>query len=133
MHKTPRILFFINGSNPTLEQRAEALKYGTSVAFRNARFVGSDEKPEACDGVIGEVPKNYKGVPSAEKAFEKFEKDVKAAIDAQNKAAEAAKKAAKAQAKADEDADKAKAEAAEKAKKDADEAVKKTGWTAPTA
>lgn len=72
--KFPRILFFIEGTLPTPEQRAEIFKYGPNAAFRNARMATGDHSPEPCDGVTGEVPDAYKKMPSADDAMKAFAK-----------------------------------------------------------
>lgn len=63
MLKAPRILYFLRGPVPTNEERNDAHRYGTNVAFRNASLVGTDDACEICDGVAGAVPVAYKGKP----------------------------------------------------------------------
>lgn len=132
--KLPRILFFVKGTTPTLEQQLEAEKLAPCrVSFRNALLVSDEGALELCDGVAGEVPARYKDkYPSVRKAIEKFEAErkaayekkkadgeaaQKAALDTASKHADAdAKKAAEAKKKADEEAAKKQAEADAKAK-----------------
>jgi len=54
-----KILFFTKDSVPTEAERDEASQIVGNVVFRNAKFAGS-EPPEACEGVAGAVPANYK-------------------------------------------------------------------------
>jgi len=132
--KLPRILFFVNGTTPTLEQQLEAEKLAPCrVSFRNALLVSDEGALETCDGVAGEVPARYKEkYPTVRKAIEKFEAERKAAYEKKKTEGEAAqkaaldktakdaegdaKKAAEAKKKADEEAAKAKADADAKAK-----------------
>lgn len=132
----PRILFFINGVSPSLDEQLAADQLAPCrVAFRNARFVPETGALEACDGVFGEVPKRYKEAykPAEEaiKAFvEKREAEHKgkaqAAEQAKQKVADRVADEADAKAKkADEEAEKAKAKkdaAAKTAKEKADAA-----------
>lgn len=63
MKKT--ILFFIEGSIPTDEERAAAEKLGTS-RFRNARLVKDSDPIEKCDAVAGAIPEIYKNIEGVE-------------------------------------------------------------------
>lgn len=128
--RVPRILFFIKGTVPTLEQQLEAEDLVPArVAFRNANLVAPEGSLEICDGVTGDVPDRYKkAYPNAKKALEDFAEARKAAYEKLAKDADAATKSgldatANVAAKKAEAADKAKAkadEAAAKAKADAD-------------
>ena len=128
--RVPRILFFIKGTVPTLEQQLEAEDLlPARVSFRNANLVLAEGSLETCDGVTGDVPARYKKeYPKAKKALEGFDEARKAAytklkedadtatktgLDA-TAAAAAAKMKATADAKEKTDAD------AAKAKEDAD-------------
>ena len=80
--KLPKVLFFINGSNPTEEEFKLASEMKAKVCFRNARVVRSDECAEKCDGVCGDfIPEPYRkyetfGEPKAKpKAKPKVEND----------------------------------------------------------
>jgi len=137
----PRILFFINGVAPTLDEQLAADQLAPCrVAFRNARFVPETGALEACEGVFGEAtPKRYKeAYKSAEDAVkdfvEKREADAKAKktyedAEKANAANKAAAKTAKEKADAAK-AQKAKAEAAKDAAP-SDEATKaaQAAWT----
>lgn len=128
--KLPRILFFIRGPVPSLEQQLEAEDLSPArVSFRNADLVLAEGALEVCDGVTGEVPARYKkAYPTAKKALEGFAEARKAAYEKLAKDADTSKKTgldatAAVAAKKAEDADKAKAKADEvaaKAKEDAD-------------
>ena len=61
-NKYPRILFFINGPSPSLdEQLAADQLVPCRVSFRNANFVPNTGALEKCDGVFGDaVPERYK-------------------------------------------------------------------------
>jgi hypothetical protein len=141
--KLPRILFFIKGTVPTLEQQLEAEDLAPArVAFRNANLVLAEGSLEVCDGVTGDVPKRYKDAyPTAKKALEGFAEARKAAYEKLAKDADAAAKSgldatAAAAAKKAEAADKAKAktdEAAAKAKADADAKAKAAAAWKPNA
>ena len=52
--KRKKILFYIDGPWPTDAQKEKALEFG--AAFRNVRYF---DKPEECDGVMGDVPDGY--------------------------------------------------------------------------
>ncbi|AJD83164.1 hypothetical protein [Paracoccus phage vB_PmaS-R3] len=142
--RIPRILFFIKGTLPTLEQSLEADKLAPMrVSFRNANLVPEDGALEACDGWHGEdTPKRYrKAYPTAEEAAENYTKAREEAYAAKAKAADDAKKAGldatAAEAKANADkaaADKKKTdEAAKKAKEDADAKAKAAAAWKPNA
>lgn len=77
--KQPKILYFVNGSAPSAADQLAVIELGVSVFYRNARFVGADEKPEPCDGVAGHVPAAYADIPSAEDAMTAY----KAALEEQ--------------------------------------------------
>ena len=139
----PRILFFIAGTAPTLQQQLEADALAPCrVSYRNTNFISKGTNLEACDGYYGaDTPKAYKDeYPTAEEAVKAFvakrDADYKAKQDkvkaqkqakAETNAMEAdkqANKAAVAKEKADANANakaiiaadaKAKAEAAKKA------------------
>lgn len=55
----PRVLFFINGMNPSDDEKQEANDYGPGVVFRNAQFVSNDGPIEDADAVAGMVPDRY--------------------------------------------------------------------------
>jgi hypothetical protein len=133
----PRILFFINGVAPSLDEQLAADQLAPCrVSFRNANFVPETGALEACDGVFGDAtPKRYKEAykpaEDAIKAFvEKREAEHKgkaqAAEQAKQKVADRVADEADAKAKkADEEAekaDKAKKAAAKLAKDKADAA-----------
>lgn len=133
----PRILFFINGVAPTLDEQLAADRLAPCrVAFRNARFVSETGALEACDGVFGDAaPKRYKeAYKPAKEAIDAFAKKREAEHKAKAQTAEQATQkvadrvADEAQAKADkaalaaEKANKAKVDAAKVAKEKADAA-----------
>lgn len=61
--KLPKILFFIAGMAPTIEESEAALDIGM-VAMRNRSLIGPHDNPEACDAVAGEViPPPYARFP----------------------------------------------------------------------
>jgi hypothetical protein len=60
--KFPRILYFIDGPAPTDEQLRDISPL-RNASFRNAVNVSSDERPEACDFVMGSVPPAYSHMP----------------------------------------------------------------------
>lgn len=133
----PRILFFINGATPSLdEQLAADTLAPCRVAFRNAQYVPETGALETCDGWFGDAtPKRYKeAYKPAEEAITAFKEKRDAEHTAKAQAAEVAKQAvadrvadeadAKAK-KAEEEAEKAKAakdKAAKEAKDKADAA-----------
>lgn len=89
--KSPKILYFVNGSMPSVLDIANAAELGNNVAFRNADFVNPDDKPESCAGVAGVVPSNYKKVPKGSAVYKKFLAEQKEYIAELKKAKEAAK------------------------------------------
>lgn len=127
MKKSPRIIYFIDGCNPSDKDIKAAEKLGNNVVFRNARMVPDTGCLEKCAGVAGKVPKSYKKLSTAKEAIEQAEKEAKETekqIDAAKKAREAADtERKKAHAKAVEASKKAEAEK-EKAVKKAAEAKK---------
>ena len=88
----PRILFFIKGAVPSVDDIDESEKMGPNVAFRNACFIPeelTDGAFEQCDGVAGAVPKSYANkFPTAKEALEKFEEERELAKQALKEAAE---------------------------------------------
>jgi Tfp pilus assembly protein FimV len=119
--KEPKIICFHKGSVPSIEALELADKYGSGVVFRNASFVGSNDKPEECAGVCGEVPEVYKNCKSADDAVKEHKANVEAARKAEKEKRDARAKANK------EHAANVKASQAEadKAKKEAEAAAKK--------
>ena len=80
--KLPYILFFIKGpfsSKKEDEVKAEIVKAGAKVVFRNALAVPSEPHAlEICDGVCGAVPEIYKEkFPKAEDAIKEYKEAVK--------------------------------------------------------
>lgn len=63
MKKKTVTLYFVNGPVPAADAFAEAEKLPGQVSFRNALFVGPEDKPEACDYVAGDVPPQYAQFP----------------------------------------------------------------------
>lgn len=133
----PRILFFINGVSPSLDEQLAADQLAPCrVSFRNANFVPKTGALEACDGVFGDAtPERYKeAYKPAKEAISAFFENREAEHKGKAQAAEQAKQkvadrvADEAQAKADkadeeaEKAKKAKADAAKTAKEKADAA-----------
>lgn len=60
--RIPRVLYFINGMNPTDEERNDAARFGPNVGMRNATQVASLAMSplEECDAVAGPaVPDRY--------------------------------------------------------------------------
>ena len=142
--RVPRILFFIKGTLPTLEEQLEADELAPMrVSYRNANLVSAEGALETCDGWYGDAtPERYrKAYPAAEEAAKNYKANREAAYKAKKEAADEAKKsgldatAAEAKAKADKAAaDKAKAdEAAKKAKEDADAKAKAAAAWKPNA
>lgn len=127
--KPSKILFFIDGGSPTIEEVAEADAMGAQVCFRNAQHIPAEGALEACDGVTGCVPARYaEAYPTAEVAIAARKKALadlaaKVADEAPPKVEEAAKEPASEPAKAsgDPDAD---------AKAPAATAAKPAGWAA---
>lgn len=78
----PRILFFIAGTTPTLEQQVEAEGLAPcKVAFRNVNFISPTDRAEKCDGWMGDAtPKIYRDTLStaeeAIKAYTDYRKQV---------------------------------------------------------
>lgn len=60
-NRVPRILYFIEGMNPTDEQKDDIARFGPNAAFRNAHQVGAVAMSplEECDAVAGAVPDRY--------------------------------------------------------------------------
>lgn len=141
--RVPRILFFIKGTLPTLEEQLEAEDLAPArVSFRNANLVREEGALEICDGVTGEVPARYKkAYPTAKKALEGFAEARKAAYAAKAKSADEAAKAgldataANAKALADKAAAEKKKtdDTAAKAKADADKTAKAAAAWKPNA
>lgn len=131
----PRILFFINGPSPSLDEQLAADQLAPCrVSFRNAQFIDKKHALEKCDGVFGDAtPKNYKkAYPHAGEAIGAFVEKREADHEMRSQKAEQARQAVaddKAD-KADDAATKADAVAAKKAdeakakKADADKAKK---------
>jgi hypothetical protein len=69
-----KIIYFIAEYAPTPEEELEVLQLGFPVSQRNA-ILAAQESPEACDGVLGAVPENYRHLP-----------DGRAVVEAQRKA-----------------------------------------------
>lgn len=133
----PRILFFINGVKPSLDEQLAADQLAPCrVSFRNAQFVSSSGALETCDGWFGDAtPERYKeAYKPAEEAIAAFVEKREAEHKAKAQEAEVAKQkvadrvADEAQAKADkadeeaEKAKKVKADAAKTAKEKAEAA-----------
>ncbi len=76
--KAPKILFFIDGFQPTPDDMAAAAEIAGQVCFRNARVIPSEGSLEACDGVAGAVPATYKKLPTAAQAIKSHGAKVKA-------------------------------------------------------
>ncbi len=76
--KQPKILFFINGPVPSEKDYEEAAEIGVAVSYRNTLFVGG-VAAEPCDGVAGDVPKEYKKFPTAKQAVAKWKDAIKKA------------------------------------------------------
>jgi len=92
--KFPRILFFIKGSNPSLEEQLAAEQLAPCrVGFRNVIFMDDNTALEDCDGVIGEhTPKAYKKkYASAKEAIEKYQANRLKAYEAKTEQAKNAK------------------------------------------
>lgn len=77
--KQPFILFFLAGMVPTPKELAEAGKLRARVGYRNASVVNSEDAPEPCDGVAGQVPSPYKKFPTAEQAVASYDKKLEEA------------------------------------------------------
>ena len=141
--RPPRVLYFIKGTVPTLEDQLAAEELAPClVSFRNAHLVSDVGALEACDAVAGAAPARYKkaypGVEDAVKAYKKARED---AYNARKEEADTAKKAgldanaADAKAKADKAAEEKKKtdEAAKKAKEEADAKAKAAAAWKPNA
>ena len=140
----PRILFFIAGTAPTLQQQLEADALAPCrVSYRNTNFINKDTNVEQCDGYYGEdTPQAYKDkFPTAKEAIDAFVKKRQADYEAKHEKVQALKQE-KAQTKASDtakqadkaEAEKAKAEANAKAKADkAAKAAKDAAETKKTA
>lgn len=81
MSKQLKIIYFVKGTMPSKEAKAAANKYAANnanVVFRNVRFINETDKCEVCDGVMGDVPAQYKreGFVSADEAISKLVKSV---------------------------------------------------------
>lgn len=63
-----KILYFLQGMNPSREEMIEIQELGFPVQLRNAEFATSFEP---CDGVLGAVPELFKKMPDGVDAFEK--------------------------------------------------------------
>lgn len=63
--KSPKVLYFISASSPTIEDREKAVTFGPGTVFRNAVHVPESGALEACDAVAGDVPKRYSKLPHA--------------------------------------------------------------------
>jgi len=76
--KAPKILFFIDGFQPSPDDLAAASEIAGQVCFRNARVIPSEGALEACDGVAGHVPPTYKKLPTVAQAIKAHAAKVKA-------------------------------------------------------
>lgn len=76
--KAPKILYFVDGFQPTSEDISAASEITGQVVFRNARVIPAEGALEACDGVAGKVPAPYKKLPTAEQAIKAHAAKVKA-------------------------------------------------------
>lgn len=73
-----KVLYFVDGMVPTVEDIAAGSDLKAHVCYRNARAVPADGALEACDGVAGCVPPRYaEAYPTAEKAIEKRAAEIK--------------------------------------------------------
>lgn len=54
-----KILYFVNGHAPTIEEYEEAMTLGANVVFRNARKIVPGAPLENCDAVAGAIPDDY--------------------------------------------------------------------------
>lgn len=141
--RPPRVLYFIKGTVPTLEDQLAAEELAPClVSFRNAHLVSDVGALEACDAVAGAVPARYKkAYPGVEDAVEAYKKAREEAYKARKEEADTAKKAgldanaAGAKAKADKAAEEKKKtdEAAKKAKEEADAKAKAAAAWKPNA
>lgn len=69
--KLAKIIHFINGVSPSVEDLEIASSMQAHVVFRNARVISSDCGLEDCDGVSGLVPETYESVfPKASEAIQ---------------------------------------------------------------
>ena len=107
----PKILFFIDGAEPSLEERLAAEQMAPCrVAFRNAQLMEGVENPEITDGWFGDAtPKIYRQrFPKAADAIKAFQEARVAEYNAREAAAKVHKQevidrdAAQARIKADE-------------------------------
>lgn len=65
--KSPKVLYFVAGNNPSQADLEAGAKMGTMVFYRNAHFLQPEIPLEACDYVAGPaIPANYR------EAFPKF-------------------------------------------------------------
>lgn len=76
--KAPKILFFIHGPVASKEEKEQANQYPFPVHFRNADHIGEFFTPEACDGVDGDVPEQYRKFPQGMEAVKAFREDFSA-------------------------------------------------------
>jgi hypothetical protein len=61
LQKKRRVLYFINGTTPSDDERRDAEQYGSGVLFRNARYVKDDATVEPFDQLAGPaIPDSYK-------------------------------------------------------------------------
>lgn len=76
--KAPKILYFIDGFQPSPQDMEAASEITGQVCFRNARVIPAEGSLEACDGVAGAVPATYKKLPTAAQAMKAHAAKVKA-------------------------------------------------------
>ena len=81
---TKKVIYFINGPVPTVEQRNEAATLG--AVFRNALAIGQTDYVEKCDAVAGCVPAAYRNIPMAKAADDKSGNKGKAKDEAKGRA-----------------------------------------------
>ena len=68
--KPAKILFFVEGCSPSVEDFEAAAKITAQVVFRNATVVPPEGALEECDGVAGKVPPTYaEAYPEADEAI----------------------------------------------------------------
>jgi hypothetical protein len=76
MNNFPKILFFINKSVASKEEKQLAEQYGPNCVFRHAGFANNESGIEDCDGVAGSIPVQYSHLPKASEAFAKFKGEI---------------------------------------------------------
>lgn len=68
-----KILYFVNGNQPTKDDFANGNAINGDVKFRNATAYSDEGALEDCDGVAGNPPGRYADLPTADEAIQRIQ------------------------------------------------------------